>query len=266
MGTDTQAAMSTLDLFRLDGKVAIITGGGRGLGQYVAEALAGAGASVMICSRKAEACEEVARSITERGGLARAMACDITHSEDVEQVIAATRVAFGGIDILVNNSGATWGAPPEDMPLERFRGVQEVNVTGTFLCSQAAGRVMIDQGRGGRIINVASVAGLLGSHPAYTQVVGYAASKGAVIAMTRELATSWARHGITVNALAPGWFPTRMSGAVIARHEESMLTHIPLGRFGAPDDIRGAAVFLASAASSYVTGQVLVIDGGASVW
>jgi gluconate 5-dehydrogenase len=258
--------MRVLDLFRLDGKAALVTGGGRGLGQSIAEALAEAGASVMICSRKLDACEEVARSIVERGGQARAAACDVTQTEDVDRVVAAAREAFGGLDILVNNSGVTWGAPPEEMPAERFRWVQEVNVTGTFLCSQAAGRVMISQGRGGRIINVASVAGLLGSHPAHAQVVGYAASKGALIAMTRELATSWARHGVTVNALAPGWFPTRMSGAVIARHEATMLAHIPLGRFGAPDDIKGAALFLASTASSYITGQVLVIDGGGSVW
>lgn len=258
--------MNALDLFRLDGKCAIVTGGGRGLGQYIAEALADAGAAVMLCSRKVEACEEVAQGIVKRGGLAQAMACDVTREEDVERVVAATSAAFDGINILVNNSGATWGAPPEEMPPERFRWVQEVNVTGTFLCSQAVGRVMIAGGRGGRIINIASVAGLLGSHPAHTQVVGYAASKGAVIAMTRELATNWARHGITVNALAPGWFPTKMSRAVISRNEEAMLAHIPLHRFGEPDDIRGAAIFLASAASSYITGQVLVIDGGGSVW
>jgi gluconate 5-dehydrogenase len=258
--------MSALDLFRLDGKAAIVTGGGRGLGQYIAEGLADAGAAVMLCSRKLEACEEVAQGIVKGGGIAQAMACDVTRAEDVERVVTATREAFDGVDILINNSGATWGAPPEEMPPDRFRWVQEVNVTGTFLCSQAAGRVMIDQGRGGRIVNVASVAGLLGSHPAHTQVVGYAASKGAVIAMTRELATNWARHGITVNALAPGWFPTKMSRAVIARHEETMLEHIPLQRFGEPGDIKGAAIFLASAASSYITGQVLVIDGGGSVW
>jgi NAD(P)-dependent dehydrogenase (short-subunit alcohol dehydrogenase family) len=258
--------VSALDLFRLDGKSAIVTGGGRGLGQYMAEALADAGAAVLVCSRKLEACQEVARELVERGGRAEAVGCDVTRPEDIDRVVSTAREAFGGIDILVNNSGATWGAPPEEMPLDRFQWVQEVNVTGTFRFSQAAGRVMIDQGRGGRIINVASVAGLAGSYPGHVQVVGYAASKGAVIAMTRELATSWARHGITVNALAPGWFPTRMSRAVIEEKGESMLPHIPLGRFGTPDDIRGAALFLASAASAYVTGQVLVVDGGATAW
>lgn len=258
--------MNALDLFRLQGKTAIVTGGSRGLGQYIAEALAESGADVLICSRKLEACEEVAQRIALQGGRAEATVCDVTRPEDVERLIATAGKVFGGIDILVNNSGATWGAPPEDMPVERFRAVQEVNVTGTFLCCQAAGRVMIGQGRGGRIVNVASVAGLLGSHPEQIQVVGYAASKGAVIAMTRELATSWARHGITVNALAPGWFPTRMSSAVIERHHDTMLTQIPLGRFGGRDDIKGVAVFLASAASAYITGQVLVVDGGGSIW
>jgi NAD(P)-dependent dehydrogenase (short-subunit alcohol dehydrogenase family) len=258
--------MNTLDLFRLDGKTAIVTGGGRGLGRYIAEALADAGAAVFVCSRHLEACEEVAQGIVQRGGRADTASCDVTHPDDVEHIVNAVQQTFGAIDILVNNSGATWGALPEDMPLERFRAVQEVNVTGTFLFSQAAGRVMIAQQRGGRIINVASVAGLLGSHPALTQVVGYATSKGAVIAMTRELATSWARHGITVNALAPGWFPTKMSRAVIERNEEVMLAHIPLGRFGGPNDIKGAALFLASPASAYMTGQILVIDGGGSAW
>lgn len=257
---------SPLDLFRLDGQVAIVTGGGRGLGRYIAEALAGAKAAVVVCSRRIEACEEVARAVEAEGGRALALACDVTRAEDVERVVDAAVNAFGGIDILVNNSGATWGAPPEEMPVDRFRAVQEVNVTGTFLCARAVGRVMIAQGRGGRIINVASIAGLMGSHPDLLQVAGYAASKGAVLALTRELAASWARHGITVNALAPGWFPTRMSRPILDQRGEEMLAHIPLGRFGAPDDIKGIALFLASAASAYMTGQTVVIDGGATIW
>jgi NAD(P)-dependent dehydrogenase (short-subunit alcohol dehydrogenase family) len=258
--------MNTLDLFRLDGKTAIVTGGGRGLGQYIAEALADAGAQVVICSRKVEACEQVKQEIERRGGRALALACDITQFGDIERVIGATQEAFGAIDILVNNSGATWGAPAEEMPLDRFRWVVDVNVNGTFMMSQAVGKTMIARGRGGTIINIASVAGLVGGHPEYIQAVGYHASKGAIVSMTRDLATSWARYGITVNAIAPGWFPTRMSGALVERYRDLMLSHIPLKRFGRPEDIKGVVVFLASPAAAYMTGQVIVVDGGSVVW
>jgi gluconate 5-dehydrogenase len=255
-----------LDLFCLDGAVALVTGGGRGLGRTIAEALAEAGAAVALCSRRLAACEEVAAGIRATGGQAMALHCDVTQPDEVERVVGATVDGFGEIDVLVTNSGATWGAPPEEMPLDRFRAVQEVNVTGSFLMAQAVGARMIARGRGGRIITMASVLGMIGSRPDVAQVVGYATSKGAVIGMTRELAASWAQYGITVNALAPGWFPTRMSGALIERHHDEMLADIPLGRFGVPADIAGAALFLASPASAYVTGQVLVVDGGASVW
>jgi NAD(P)-dependent dehydrogenase (short-subunit alcohol dehydrogenase family) len=256
--------VNVAELFRLDGKTALVTGGGRGLGRYSAEALAEAGANVVVCSRTVEACQDVARGVVEQGGRALAVQCDVTRQTDVERVVAATREAFGGVDILVNNSGTAWDAPAENMPLDRFIRVQEVNVTGTFLMAQAAGREMIAQGNGGRIINVASIAGLVGGNPEYVHVVGYAASKGAVIAMTRDLATAWAKHGITVNALAPGWFPTKMSGELLASRGDRMLQDIPLGRFGAPDDLKGAIVFLASAAAAYMTGQTLVVDGGAT--
>lgn len=258
--------MSTLDLFRLDGKTAIVTGGGRGLGQYIAEALADAGARLVLCSRKLEACEEVQRGIEARGGQALALACDITQPEDVAIVVATTQQTFGGIDILVNNSGATWGAPAEDMPLDKFVSVLNVNVTGTFLMSQAVGKAMIARGQGGRIINIASVAGLIGGRPGFIQTAGYNASKGAVINMTRDLATSWAQHGINVNAIAPGWFPTRMSRATLAQFQEQMLAGIPLGRFGGPDDLKGVVVFLAAPAAAYMTGQIVVVDGGATAW
>jgi NAD(P)-dependent dehydrogenase (short-subunit alcohol dehydrogenase family) len=170
------------------------------------------------------------------------------------------------VDVVVNNSGATWGAPPTEMPPEKFDKVIAVNVRGTFLMSQAAGRRMIERGFGGTIVNIASIAGLLGGHPDYMQTVGYNSSKGAVISMTRDLATSWAKHGITVNAIAPGWFPTRMSGGLIEEFEERMLEDIPLRRFGNPEDLKGVVVFLASPAASYITGQTIVVDGGATAW
>ncbi|MBE3557780.1 MAG: SDR family oxidoreductase [Ktedonobacteraceae bacterium] len=258
--------MNTLDLFRLDGKTAVITGGGRGLGQYFAEALVDAGAQVVLCSRKLPVCEEIAQAITTRGGQALALACDITRQEDVERVVTAARERFGAIDILVNNSGATWGAPAEEMPLDKFQHVIDVNIKGTFLMSQVVGKTMIERGQGGTIINIASVAGLTGGHPAYLHAVGYHASKAAVINMTRDLATSWARYDITVNAIAPGWFPTRMSRGLLEQYSEIMKAGIPLARFGKPEELKGVIVFLASPAASYITGQTIVVDGGLTAW
>jgi NAD(P)-dependent dehydrogenase (short-subunit alcohol dehydrogenase family) len=266
MDTEANAQTNALDLFRLDGKTAIVTGGGRGLGQYMAEALSDAGANVVLCSRKKEALEEVKAEIEGRGGKALALACDVTDPEDVEKVVAETEEAFGAIDILVNNSGATWGAPAEEMPLEKFDLVVRVNLRGTFLMSQTVGRRMIERGEGGRIINISSVAGIVGGDPDYMQTIGYNSSKGAVISMTRDLATSWARHGINVNAIAPGWFPTKMSGGLIEQFEDRMLEGIPMHRFGNPEDIKGVVLFLASPAANYVTGQTVVVDGGATAW
>ncbi len=258
--------MTTLDLFRLDGKTAIVTGGGRGLGRYMAEALSDAGANLVLCSRKLEPLEEVRQEIEARGGEALASSCDVTDQEDVEELVSAAIETFGSVDVLVNNSGATWGAPPTEMPSEQFDRVLAVNVRGTFLMSRAAGRRMIERGSGGTIVNVASIAALVGGHPDYMQTVGYNSSKGAVISMTRDLATSWAAHNITVNAIAPGWFPTRMSGGLIEKFEERMLEDIPLGRFGNPEDLKGVVVFLASPAAAYITGQTIVVDGGATAW
>lgn len=258
--------MNTLDLFRLDGRTAIVTGGGRGLGRYMAEALSDAGASVVLCARKIEPLEEVRQEIKARGGRALALTCDVTEPEEVEKVVAAAEEEFGSLDVLVNNSGATWGAPATEMPLDKFDRVIRVNVRGTFLMSQAVGRRMIERGSGGTIINISSVAGLVGGRPDYMQTIGYNSSKGAIISMTRDLATSWAKHGITVNAIAPGWFPTKMSRGLMEKFEEKMLADIPLGRFGNPEDLKGVVVFLASPAASYMTGQTIVVDGGATAW
>ena len=258
--------MSVFDLFRLDGKTAIVTGGGRGLGEYMAKALAEAGANVVLCSRKLEALEEVRDEIEKAGGRALAVQCDVSEPDDIQRVAEDAVATFGGIDILVNNSGATWGAPAEEMPLEKFDSVMAVNVRGVFLMSQAVGRVMIEQKRDGRIINISSVAAFTAGRPGVLQTVGYTTSKGAVVSMTRDLAGSWSDHGITVNAIAPGWFPTKMSRGVLERAGDQLRAGIPLGRFGGPEDIQGVALFLASDASAYMTGQTILVDGGQSIW
>ena len=258
--------MSVLDLFRLDGKTAIVTGGGRGLGEYMAKAFAQAGANVVLCSRKLEALEEVRAEIEAEGGRAIALQCDVSSADDVRKVVDGALDTFGQIDILVNNSGITWGAPAEEMPLEKFDQVIAVNVRGVFLMSQAVGKAMIARGRGGRIINISSVAAFKGGRPGVLQVVGYSTSKGAVVSMTRELAGSWSNHRITVNAIAPGWFPTRMSKGVLDAAGDQIRAGIPLGRFGEAPDIQGVALFLASDASAFITGQTIMVDGGQSIW
>lgn len=253
--------MKVNDLFDLTGKNAIITGGGRGLGEQIAIGLAEAGANVVLCSRKKEACEEVAEKVRQLGVKAIALKCDISNPDDVQAVVDTTKSEFGSIDILVNNSGATWGAPAEEMPLEAWHKVINVNVTGTFIMSQAAGKVMIEQG-GGKIINIASVAGLGGTDPRVMDTIGYNTSKGAVITFTKDLAVKWGRYNINVNAIAPGFFPTKMSKILIEKGKDPILESTPLRRFGTEDDLKGVALFLASNASNYMTGDVLVVDGG----
>jgi NAD(P)-dependent dehydrogenase (short-subunit alcohol dehydrogenase family) len=251
------------DLFDLSGKVAIVTGGGSGIGRQMAEGLAEAGADLVVCARKAERCEYAAGELRERGVRALGLGCDVRDPEQVQAVVHRTVHELGGVDVLVNNAGTVWGAPPEDMPLEGWQKVVDVNLTGVFLFAQAAGRVMIERG-GGSIVNIASVAGLHGAPPEVVSTVVYHATKGGVIAFTRDLAWKWARHGIRVNAIAPGWFPSDMSKFVLDSQGEELTRRIPLGRFGGPDDLKGAIVFLASQASAFVTGHTLVVDGGQS--
>jgi gluconate 5-dehydrogenase len=257
--------MHTRDLFDLSGRVAIVTGGAAGIGRQMADALADMGATLVLAARKRERLEQAAEDLNRRGITALPIRCDVANPDDVQNLVADTLGHFGRIDILVNNAGITWGAPAEEMSLADWEKVIRTNVTGTFLCSQAVGRVMIQQ-QGGKIINVASVAGLFGSPPEIVDAVGYHASKGAIISFTRDLACKWARYHVYVNALAPGWFPSRMSRWILEHRGERILSHIPLGRFGGEDDLKGAIAFLASDASNYVTGQVLVVDGGLSIW
>jgi NAD(P)-dependent dehydrogenase (short-subunit alcohol dehydrogenase family) len=247
-------------LFDLTGRVAIITGGGVGLGRQMAEGLAEMGANIVICARKQERCERAAEELRALGVITLALGCDVTNPESIQLMVDATVARFGGIDILINNAGTSWGAPAEEMRLEHWNKVIATNLTGTFLCCQTVGKIMLGQRRG-KIINIASVAGMAGS-PEELGAIGYSASKGAVITLTRDLARKWGPHGIYVNAIAPGWFPTRMSEALIERNRETFLKSIPLGRFGNDHDLKGAAVFLASSASDFVTGHLLVVDGG----
>lgn len=253
--------MHIKDLFDLTGKTAIITGGGRGLGEQMAEGLAEAGANIVLCSRKKEACQQVADRLATTGVKTLALACDISQPEDIKNVVHQTIEKFGRIDILINNSGATWGAPVEEMPLEAWQKVMNINVTGTFLMSQEAGKEMIKQ-KAGKIINIASIAGLGGTDPQYMDTIGYNTSKGAVITFTKDLAVKWGQHNIQVNAIAPGFFPTKMSGAIMEKGKDYFLSQTPLKRFGSEADLKGAAVFLASAASNYITGDILTVDGG----
>jgi NAD(P)-dependent dehydrogenase (short-subunit alcohol dehydrogenase family) len=253
------------NLFDLGGKTAIVTGGGSGIGRQMAQGLAEAGADLVLCARKAERCEQAAAELEQLGVRALGLGCDVRDPDQVQAVVRRTVDELGGVDVLVNNAGTVWGASPEEMPLEGWQKVVDVNLTGVFLFAQAAGRVMIERS-GGAIVNIASVAGLQGGPPEIMNTVVYSASKGGVIAFTRDLACKWAQHGIRVNAIAPGWFPSDMSGYVLDRHAEELKRHIPLRRFGGPHDLKGVVVFLASDAAAYVTGHTLVVDGGESAW
>ena len=257
--------MNSGELFDLSGRVAIITGGGTGLGRQMAEGLAEMGANLVLSARKKERCQEAAGVLENQGIRALAHGCDVTVPEDIAGLVDFTMDSFGKIDILVNNAGTAWGAPAEEMPLEQWNQVIQTNLTGTFLCAQAVARIMIERQQG-KIINIASIAAFAGGHPEILQASGYSASKGGVVSLTKELACGWARHNIQVNAIAPGWFPTHMSGWIIENRKEHILPSIPLGRVGGKDDLKGAAVFLGSRASDYVTGHVLVVDGGMTAW
>jgi NAD(P)-dependent dehydrogenase (short-subunit alcohol dehydrogenase family) len=252
--------MNVKQLLDLTGRVAIITGGSVGLGRQMAEGLAEMGANLVLCARKKERCQQAAEELRPLGVKTLALGCDVKDPGRIQEVVDATLSQFGRVDILINNAGTSWGAPVEGMRLEHWNKVLATNLTGTFLFSQAVGKIMIEQHRG-KIINIASVAGLRGAPPEF-QAIGYHASKGGVISFTKDLACKWGIHNIQANAIAPGWFPTHMSEVVIEQNKEAILKRIPSGRFGGDHDLKGAAVFLSSDASDYVTGHVLVVDGG----
>jgi NAD(P)-dependent dehydrogenase (short-subunit alcohol dehydrogenase family) len=251
------------ELFDLTGKTAVVTGGSRGIGKEMAEGLAEAGANLMLCARRAEWLDETVDEFRQRGFHVEGMLCDVAKAENVQNVVDQTVTTFGSVDILINNAGTSWGAMPEDMPIEKWQNVIDVNLTGCFLFAQAAGREMLKQKRGS-IINIASIAGLTSSAngPFYA---GYVASKAGLIGLTRELAASWGRKGIRVNAIAPGFFHSRLADAVIDLYERSVQENNVIPRIGSEGELKGTVVFLASAASSYVTGQTIAVDGGFTV-
>ena len=257
--------MNVRDLFDLRGSIAIVTGGATGIGLQMADALAELGANVVVCGRDGGRCERAAADLERaRGVRCAGLACDVSSSDDVSRLVAETCRRFGRIDVLVNNAGTAWAGPVEDTPLRGWQKVVDVNLTGVFLCSQAVGRAMIGQG-GGKIVNIASITGLRGRPPEELDAIAYSTTKGAVVAFTRDLAAKWARHGIAVNAIAPGWFPTDLSRPVLDRAGDRLTAAIPLRRYGGDSDLKGAIAYLASAASDYVTGHTLVVDGGATI-
>jgi gluconate 5-dehydrogenase len=254
--------MSVKDLFDLTGTVALVTGGSRGLGLEMATALGEAGASVVITARREQWLTPAEEGLRAKGLRAAAVACDVSIPEQVNAAVRAAIDRFGRLDILVNNAGITWGEAVETMDVAKWRQVFETNATGTFLMSQAAGNEMQRLSRGGAIINITSVAGMSGLESDVLDAVGYSASKGAVITFTRDLAVKWAKHGIRVNAIAPGFFDTRLSHGLLEKVQAKIEKTTPMGRIGQPGELAGVVVFLASAASSYVTGQILAVDGG----
>ncbi len=256
--------MGVKQLFDLSGKVALVTGGSRGLGLQMAEALGEMGARVAICARKQGELDEARSGLARQGVESLAVPVDLSRLESIPGLVEKVLSAFGAIDILVNNAGATWGAPAEDYPPEGWNKVMSLNVNAPFFLSQEVGRRSMIPRRSGKIVNVASVAGLTGNPPEM-KTIGYNTSKGAAVNLTRALAAEWGRYGINVNAICPGFFPSKMSQGLLDRIAKQVIAMTPLGRLGGEEDLKGAVVFLASEASRHVTGQVLVVDGGAIV-
>jgi len=255
---------SIQQLFDLSGRTALVTGGSRGLGLQIAEALGEAGARVVLSARKAGELEAAAAALQARGVKADWIAADSSQPAQIQRLADEALARLGHVDILVNNAGASWGAPAEEHPLEAWDKVMNLNVRAIFLLSQAIGKASMIPRRRGRIINVASIAGLAGNTGAMTSVA-YNTSKAAVLNFTRALAGEWGVHGINVNALAPGFFPSKMTAGLLAHvGVDNMRAHVPLRRLGDDEDLKGAALLLASDAGKHITGQFIAVDGGAS--
>lgn len=254
----------TTDLFDLSGQTALITGGSRGLGLQLAEVLTDYGARVILTARKQAELDEAVAHIAARGGQAEGIAADLSKVDDIPSFAERALAASGnGIQILVNNAGATWGAPAEDYPLEAWNKVMTLNVTSIFMLSREIGKHSMIPSKYGRILNIASVAGLGGNRAdLHMKTIAYNTSKAAVINFTKTLAVEWGRHGITVNALCPGFFPTKMAKGLMDQMGEALLPSVPNGRFGGPEDLKAPALMFCSKAAGHMTGQWLAVDGG----
>jgi gluconate 5-dehydrogenase len=257
--------MSVKEMFDLTGKVALVTGGSRGLGLQMAEALGEAGARLAITARKQVELDEAASRLGSLGYEVLTMAGDLAKLDGIPGMVLAVISRFGTIDILVNNAGATWGAPAEEYPYEAWKKVMGLNLDAVFLLSQEVGRRAMIPRRSGKIINISSISGLAGNPPELGMTtIAYNTSKAALLNFTRALASEWGQYGINVNALCPGFFPSKMSRGLLDRIEKDVVRSTPLQRLGGDEDLKGAVVFFASEASRHVTGQVLAVDGGAS--
>jgi NAD(P)-dependent dehydrogenase (short-subunit alcohol dehydrogenase family) len=252
------------ELFDLSGKVALVTGGSRGLGLEIAEGLAEAGASLMLVARREQWLTPTVETFKAHGVKCEGAICDVSNPDDVQKTVSRTIETFGQLDILVNNAGVAWGAAAEDLPLDKWKMVLDIDLTGAFLFSQATGREMIKR-KYGRIINIASVAGLIATMPSIQQTSAYNAAKGGLLSLTRALAAEWAQHNIRVNAICPGFFSSRMADKIIDNAAEVIKASAPMGRIGNPGELKGVAVFLAADASNYITGQGIVVDGGTTI-
>jgi NAD(P)-dependent dehydrogenase (short-subunit alcohol dehydrogenase family) len=257
--------MSVKQLLDLTGRVALVTGGSRGLGLQIAEALGEMGAKVALTARKKDELDEAVAHLKKMGIEARSYVCDVGKREQVAPLADAALKDLGRIHILVNNAGATWGAPAEDHPLEAWDKLVNVNLTAAFLLSQQIAKHSMIPGRWGRIINTASVAGLTASDPRVVKTVAYNATKHGLIGLTRQLAAEWGEHGITVNAICPGFFRSKMTRATLDASSKLVLEVTPTRRLGSDEDLKGLAVLLASEASRHITGQAIAVDGGATI-
>ena len=254
--------MNVFELFSLKDCVALITGGSRGLGLQIAEALGEAGARVVLTARKQNELDEAQARLRARGIEALSIACDLQDLHVAQALPGRVLESCKRLDILVNNAGATWGASAETHPLEAWHKVINLNLTTVFALTQATARQAMIPAQRGRIISIASIAGLRGTDPSFMATVAYNTSKGGIVNFTRQIAVEWARYGITANAIAPGVFPTKMARGTIDKSREFILERTPLRRVGSDDDLKGIAVLLASDASSYITGQTIAVDGG----